>query len=45
MTIYELKVQQIKSLLEAMNNEEKKIQEKINAKKQKGAKVKSNKDW
>ena len=40
-----LSPQQIKSLLEAMNNEEKKIQEKINAKKQKGAKVKSNKDW
>lgn len=40
-----LSPQQIKSLLEAMNNEEKKIQDKINAKKQKGAKVKSNKDW
>jgi len=37
--------QQIKNLLEAMNNEEKKVQEKINAKKQKGAKVKSEKDW
>lgn len=40
-----LSPQQIKSLLEAMNNEEKKIQDKINAKKQKGPKVKSNKDW
>ena len=40
-----LSPQQIKSLLEAMNNEEKKIQEKINAKKEKGAKVKSTKDW
>jgi len=37
--------QQIKNLLDAMNNEEKKVQDKINAKKQKGAKVKSNKDW
>ncbi|MAZ71662.1 MAG: hypothetical protein CMC70_00810 [Flavobacteriaceae bacterium] len=37
--------QQIKNLLEAMNNEEQKVQEKINAKKQKGAKVKSEKDW
>lgn len=37
--------QQIKNLLEAMNNEEKKVQEKINAKKQKGAKIKSEKDW
>jgi len=40
-----LSTQQIKNLLEAMNNEEKKVQDKINAKKQKGAKVKSNKDW
>ena len=40
-----LSPQQIKNLLEAMNNEEKKVQDKINAKKQKGAKVKSNKDW
>lgn len=37
--------QQIKNLLDAMNNEEKKVQDKINVKKQKGAKVKSNKDW
>ncbi len=41
----QLSPQQIKNLLEAMNNEEKKVQDKINAKKQKGAKVKSNKDW
>ncbi len=41
----ELSPQQIKNLLEAMNNEEKKVQDKINAKKQKGAKVKSKKDW
>ncbi|MEZ4777989.1 MAG: tetratricopeptide repeat protein [Flavobacteriaceae bacterium] len=37
--------QQIKNLLEAMNNEEKKVQDKINVQKQKGAKVKSTKDW
>lgn len=37
--------QQIKNLLEAMNNEEKKVQDKINVEKQKGAKIKSNKDW
>ncbi|MCW5520891.1 tetratricopeptide repeat protein [Aureitalea sp. L0-47] len=41
----QLSPQQIKNLLEAMNNEEKKVQDKINARKQKGAKVKSNKDW
>jgi hypothetical protein len=35
----------VKSLLEAMNNEEKKTQDKINAEKQKGAKVKTDKDW
>jgi len=41
----QLSPQQVKSLLEAMNNEEEKVQKKINAQKQKGAKVKSNKDW
>ncbi len=41
----QLSPQQVKSLLEAMNNEEKKVQDKINAEKQKGAKVKSDKDW
>jgi Ca-activated chloride channel family protein len=41
----QLSPQQVKNLLEAMNNEEKKVQDKINARKQKGAKVKSNKDW
>ena len=40
-----LSPQQVKSLLEAMNNEEKKVQEKINAKKEQGAKVKTEKDW
>ncbi len=41
----QLSPQQIKNLLDAMNNEEKKVQDKINAKKQKGAKVKPDKDW
>jgi len=41
----QLSPQQIQNLLDAMNNEEKKVQEKINAQKQKGTKVKSNKDW
>ena len=41
----QLSPQQVKSLLEAMNNEEKKVQDKINAEKAKGAKVKSDKDW
>ena len=37
--------QQIKNLLEAMNNQEQKVQEKMNAEKQKGVKVKTEKDW
>lgn len=41
----QLSPQQIKSLLEAMNNQEKKVQEKINAEKQKGVKIKTEKDW
>lgn len=41
----QLSPEQIKSLLEAMNNEEKKVQDKINAEKAKGVKVKSEKDW
>jgi Ca-activated chloride channel homolog len=40
-----LSPQQIQSLLEAMNNEERKVQEKINAEKQKGVKIKPEKDW
>ncbi|GER58529.1 tetratricopeptide repeat protein [Patiriisocius marinus] len=40
-----LSPQEVKNLLESMNNEEKKVQDKINAQKQKGAKVKSEKDW
>lgn len=37
--------QQIKNLLEAMNNQEQKVQEKMNAEKQKGVKIKTDKDW
>ena len=37
--------QQIKNILEAMQNQEQKVQEKINAEKQKGTKVKTEKDW
>lgn len=37
--------QQIKNLLEAMNNEEKKAQEKMNASKKKGVKIRTEKDW
>ena len=40
-----LSKQQIKQLLEAMNNEENKTQKKINAKKAKGKKIKQEKDW
>lgn len=41
----QLSPQQIKNLLEAMNNHEQKVQEKVNADKQKGVKVKTDKDW
>ncbi|MBT8325242.1 MAG: aerotolerance regulator BatC [Bacteroidia bacterium] len=41
----QLSPQQIKNILEAMNNQEQKVQEKINAEKQKGAKIKTEKDW
>ena len=41
----QLSPQQVKNLLEAMGNEEKKIQEKINAEKVKGAKTTTEKDW
>jgi tetratricopeptide (TPR) repeat protein len=37
--------QQVKNLLEAMNNQEQKVQEKMNAEKQKGVKIKTDKDW
>ena len=40
-----LSPQQVQQLLEAMNNEEKKTQEKMNAKKEKGRKIKQEKDW
>ena len=40
-----LSPQQIKNILDAMNNQEQKVQEKMNAKKQKGTKVKTEKDW
>ena len=41
----QLSKQQIQNLLEAMQNEEKKVQEKIDAKKVKGKKIKNEKDW
>ena len=41
----QLSPQQIQNLLQAMENEEKKVKEKIDAKKVKGAKVKTEKDW
>ncbi|HET8735073.1 MAG TPA: tetratricopeptide repeat protein [Pricia sp.] len=41
----QLSKQQVKNLLEAMQNEEKKVQEKMDAKKVKGAKVRTEKDW
>ena len=40
-----LSPQQIKNLLEAMNNEENKVQEKMNASKTKGIKIETDKDW
>ena len=40
-----LSPQQIQNLLKAMNNEEKKVQDKVNAKKAKPVKPKSKKDW
>ena len=41
----QLSKQQVQNLLEAMQNEEKKVQEKIDAQKVKGAKTKNEKDW
>ncbi len=41
----QLSPQQVKNLLEAMQNEEKKVQEKIDAQKVKGAKIQNEKDW
>lgn len=37
--------QQIKNLLEAMNNQEQKVQEKMNAEKTKGVRIQTDKDW
>ena len=41
----QLSPQQIENLLEAMENEEKKVKEKIDAQKVKGPKIKKEKDW
>lgn len=41
----QLSPQQVKNLLEAMQNEEKKVKEKIDAQKAKGVKIKNEKDW
>ena len=41
----QLSQQQIKNLLEAMQNEEKKVKEKMDAQKVKGVKTKNEKDW
>jgi len=41
----QLSPQQVKNLLEAMQNEENKVQEKMNEKKVKGPKIKNAKDW
>ncbi|RIV70852.1 tetratricopeptide repeat protein [Flagellimonas aequoris] len=41
----QLSKQQIQNLLEAMQNEEKKVQEKMEARKVRGQKVKNEKDW
>ncbi len=40
-----LSPEQVKSLLEAMENQEKKVQDKMNAQKVRGPKIKSDKDW
>jgi len=40
-----LSPEQVKQLLEAMNKEENKTQKKINAKKERGRKIKQDKDW
>tara|TARA_R110001583_G_scaffold44101_6_gene139895 strand:- start:1695 stop:2531 length:837 start_codon:yes stop_codon:yes gene_type:complete len=41
----QLSPQQIKNLLEAMNNQEQRVQEKMNAEKEKGVKIRTEKDW
>ncbi len=40
-----LSKEQVKNMMEAVNNEEKKIQDKVNAQKSKGKPVKNEKDW
>ncbi|MFT5755004.1 MAG: hypothetical protein ACI924_002255, partial [Flavobacterium sp.] len=37
--------QKIENILEAVNNAEKKIQEKVNSRKEKGVRVQTDKDW
>ncbi|MFL1010716.1 tetratricopeptide repeat protein [Flavisericum labens] len=41
----QLSPQQVKNLLEAMNNQEQEVQEKMNAEKQKGVIIQTDKDW
>lgn len=41
----ELSPEQVKSLLEAMNNQEKKVQDKVNAEKVQGIPIRGQKDW
>ena len=41
----ELSPEQVKSLLEAMNNQEKEVQDKVNAEKIKGTPIRGRKDW
>ena len=41
----QLSPEQVQSLLEAMNNQEKEVQDKVNAKKLKGTPVRGRKDW
>ena len=41
----QLSPQQVQNLLDAMNNQEKKVQDKVNAKKVKGVPVRGKKDW
>ena len=41
----ELSPEQVKSLLEAMSNQEKKVQDKVNAEKVQGIPVRGQKDW
>ena len=41
----QLSPQQVQSILEAMSNQEKKVQDKVNAKKVKGTPVRGRKDW